>query len=49
MMAMGTDGWVTTVAAITVEVTEAATTAWAARTARTTSAERTVGAGADLS
>jgi len=49
MMAMGTDGWVSSVATKAVEVTEAATTAWAARTARTTSAERTVSAGADLS
>ena len=49
MRAMGTDRWVPSVAVITVEVMEAATTAWAARTARTTSAERTVSAGANLS
>ena len=49
MRAMGTDRWVSSEAVITVEVMEAATTAWAARTARTTSAERTVSAGANLS
>ena len=47
--AVWTVGWVSTVAAKTVEVTEAASTAGAARTARTTSTERTVSARADLS